>query len=144
MLAALRPQLRPGDEIVVVDDHSTDRTAAVAVASGARVVAAPPLPAGWTGKRAACWTGADGHDRTGRCASSTPTPGWPPGALDRLVSAPWPAAARLVSVQPWHDVPSIGRAAERLFNVVALMGTGVATPTARPRPAPRGRSGRCC
>jgi dolichol-phosphate mannosyltransferase len=37
-------------EVLVVDDHSTDDTAAVARAHGARVLPAPPLPAGWVGK----------------------------------------------------------------------------------------------
>lgn len=37
-------------EVIVVDDHSTDDTAAVAHASGARVVPAADLPPGWAGK----------------------------------------------------------------------------------------------
>jgi dolichol-phosphate mannosyltransferase len=37
-------------EVLVVDDHSTDATAAVAAAHGARVLPAPPLPEGWVGK----------------------------------------------------------------------------------------------
>jgi dolichol-phosphate mannosyltransferase len=37
-------------EVIVVDDGSTDATAAVAASAGARVVAAAPLPAGWAGK----------------------------------------------------------------------------------------------
>jgi dolichol-phosphate mannosyltransferase len=37
-------------EVLVVDDHSTDATAAVAAEHGARVLAAPALPAGWVGK----------------------------------------------------------------------------------------------
>ncbi len=40
-LAALARQSRPADEIVVVDNASTDETAAVARAAGARVVAEP-------------------------------------------------------------------------------------------------------
>lgn len=44
--------------VVVVDDHSSDRTAEDARAAGAEVVAAPPLPPGWLGKPHACWTGA--------------------------------------------------------------------------------------
>jgi cellulose synthase/poly-beta-1,6-N-acetylglucosamine synthase-like glycosyltransferase len=37
-LAGLRPQLRPGDRLLVVADNCTDRTAAVARAAGAEVV----------------------------------------------------------------------------------------------------------
>jgi dolichol-phosphate mannosyltransferase len=37
-------------EVVVVDDGSSDATARVARAAGARVIDGAPLPAGWTGK----------------------------------------------------------------------------------------------
>lgn len=49
MVAALKQQ---GDDlaIVVIDDQSSDATAAIASAAGARVVAGRPLPAGWAGK----------------------------------------------------------------------------------------------
>ncbi|RPI74276.1 MAG: glycosyltransferase, partial [Desulfobacteraceae bacterium] len=45
-------------EVLVVDDHSTDRTAAVALERGARVIPAQPLPPEWTGKTWACHQGA--------------------------------------------------------------------------------------
>ncbi len=48
-------------EVVVLDDHSTDRTAAVVAELAAkdprvRLHAAPPLPEGWCGKQHACYT----------------------------------------------------------------------------------------
>ena len=62
----LRAQQYPGRlELVVVDDNSTDRTAAIARQAagdrdGFRIVSAGDLPAGWTGKSHACWQGACG------------------------------------------------------------------------------------
>jgi glycosyltransferase involved in cell wall biosynthesis len=45
-------------EIIVVDDHSADATAAIAVKFPVRVITADPLPAGWSGKCNAAWNGA--------------------------------------------------------------------------------------
>ncbi|HVB90341.1 MAG TPA: glycosyltransferase, partial [Beijerinckiaceae bacterium] len=64
-LASLTAQSCSGarPSIVVVDDHSSDATAAiVAAAAGAdpcvRLMRAPSLPPGWTGKSHACWIAA--------------------------------------------------------------------------------------
>src|ERR1035441_1762751 len=46
-------------ELIVVDDHSTDRTAEIARGfPGVTVVGADKLEAGWTGKASAIWTAA--------------------------------------------------------------------------------------
>ena len=46
-------------EVVVVDDHSTDRTQEIAASfAGVRVIEAGPLPEGWTGKNNAVTAGA--------------------------------------------------------------------------------------
>ncbi len=50
--------LAPWRRVLVVDDHSGDRTAEEARAAGAESLPAPPLPRGWLGKPHACWTGA--------------------------------------------------------------------------------------
>jgi glycosyltransferase involved in cell wall biosynthesis len=46
-------------ELLVVNDHSTDRTREVAAGfSGATLLSAPDLPKGWMGKANAAWAGA--------------------------------------------------------------------------------------
>ncbi len=59
-LDTLLAQTYPDLEVLVVEDGSTDRTKEVIDARAPRVrrVDPPPLPAGWTGKNWACWTGA--------------------------------------------------------------------------------------
>jgi 4,4'-diaponeurosporenoate glycosyltransferase len=134
LLASLTAQLGLGDELVVVDDDSADATAAVAAAHGARVVAAPALEPGWTGKAHACAVGAD--------VTAAPVVAFvdadvvvASGALDRLVRA---AAARpdaLVTVQPWHDMRRPYEQLSVPFTIVAGIGTGLAAPWgARMRP----------
>jgi 4,4'-diaponeurosporenoate glycosyltransferase len=52
-----RSQERPW-QVFVVDDGSTDETAAVATRYGAKAITSAPLPEGWTGKTWACHQGA--------------------------------------------------------------------------------------
>ncbi len=119
----------PEVEVIVVDDHSTDATTAiVAEHSDVRLLSAPDLPEGWTGKCWACHHGAIAAsgatlvfmDADVRLA---------PGALHDIV-AEREAAGGLLSVQPWHDVDRPYERLSALFNVGALM--GAAAGSARP------------
>jgi len=83
-IAALATQDYPEQavEVVIVDDSSSDDTAAAASAAAAedrrfRVMAAGPLPAGWTGKANACWRGATATESEWLCfldADTVPAP----------------------------------------------------------------------
>ena len=100
-VASLAAQAYPGRfEIVVVDDASTDATAARARAAGAeRVVAAGPRPAGWVGKT---WALARGV----AAAGDAPEFLWfsdadvvhPPDVVARLVAKAEAEARVLVSL----------------------------------------------
>ena len=126
LLPVLSTQLRPGDELVVVDDHSTDETSQVAASLGAQVVHPPDLPDGWLGKPHACWTGATSTTAPLLLfvdADVRPAP----DLLDR-VALEWsrdPGA--VVSLQPWHQTGSWVEQASLLANVTALMGSGAFT-----------------
>ncbi len=58
-LRSLIGQAGPTYEVIVVDDHSSDGTRAVAEGFPITVIEADSLPEGWTGKCNACWSGAE-------------------------------------------------------------------------------------
>jgi len=109
-------------EVIVVNDGSTDATAAVGVRFGAHVVAAPPPPSGWLGKPWACQVGAERATGTMLLFLDADTV-LAPDALERLVFE-HATGGGLVSVQPFHET---GRPVEDLSaipNTVAMMGVG--------------------
>ncbi len=140
LLASLAGQLGPADELVVVDDHSSDGTTAKAVAAGSRVLAAPALPGGWTGKCWACWTGVQSTRGATLLFLDADTT-LAPGGLARLRNE-HRRHPGLLSVQPDHLTV---RPYERLsapFNIIGMMGVDAFTPLGE-RLTPRGAFGPC-
>ena len=120
LLPNLRSALRDGDEIIVVDDESTDNTSTVAQSHGAVVVCSTSLPVGWAGKSHACWLGAsraandtliflDADVRLGM------------RAVDDLASLSEFHPQAVVSVMPWHRTVAFVEQLSMMFNVVSSM-----------------------
>jgi 4,4'-diaponeurosporenoate glycosyltransferase len=128
LLEALAAQEPAVSQVVVVDDHSTDDTAALAAASGATVLAAPALPAGWTGKTWAAWCGAQSvlaDEVVFLDADTRPQSDF----VARLVQERRYRGG-VVSVQPYHRMHRVGERLAAYFNVLSVMGSGIATPVA--------------
>jgi glycosyltransferase involved in cell wall biosynthesis len=87
-------------EIIVVDDHSTDRTRAIALSFPAvRVIEAGPLPDGWTGKNNAVVTGA--REARGQWLLFTDADTVHlPGSLARALAEAQESKAELLSYSP--------------------------------------------
>lgn len=130
LLRPLVAQRRPGDRIVVVDDHSGDGTARVARAFDVDVMTPPEPTDGWLGKPNACWHGASMTDQPViMFLDADVRPG--PTLLDDLVAAVDTAPDAVVSMQPWHRMETVGEQPSLLCNVTALMGSGAFTPIPR-------------
>jgi len=132
LLDSLSAQSAPPVEVVVVDDHSSDATSAVALAGGARVLGAPPLPEGWLGKPWACHCGAEiavGDLLVFLDADVVLAP----DALARIV-AEWASSSGLVSVQPRHEPLRAYEQLSAVCNLVAMMGTGAFSGPPRSEP----------
>jgi 4,4'-diaponeurosporenoate glycosyltransferase len=140
LLASLRVQsLRP-EEVLVVDDHSEDDTAAVADAGGARVLRSAPLPPGWLGKPWACWQGALHAAREVLVFLDADTELEADG-LRRIVST-WAERRGLVSVWPYHRMRRAYEQLSAFFHVVIMASMRAFTPLG-PRLAPLGAFGPC-
>ena len=120
LLHALRQSQAEGAQwdIIVADDSSTDGSAALAVAAGAKVLSVSP-PSGWNGKAWACQCGAEaasGDVLVFLDADTRPAPGF----VERLASYA-SAHQAMVSVQPSHRPDQAYEQLSLVCNVVALM-----------------------
>ncbi len=123
LLAALTAQTLRPDEVIVIDDHSSDGTAAVARQAAAdlpiQVVELPPLPSGWCGKTWALHHGvlaSSGELLVFLDADTEPAPAF----LERLLGR-HAIDDGLVSVQPYHRTERPYEQLSLLFNLVGLM-----------------------
>jgi 4,4'-diaponeurosporenoate glycosyltransferase len=141
LLRSLQRQTLSPHEILVIDDHSVDDTAAVARALGATVIPGQALPEGWTGKTWACWQGAE-HATGGTLVF-----------LDADVRLEEPDGLAclaetheqqrgLLTAQPYHLTIRAYETLSAVFNIVLMAGLNAFTPWGEAL-APSGAFGPC-
>jgi len=109
-------------EIIVVDDHSSDGTGAVAKAMGAKVVVPSPLPRGWLGKPWAARAGS--MTATGDVLLFTDADTMhSPSSLGHALRCLDATGADLVSVVPQHIPAAFWEKLQGLFQVLILIAT---------------------
>jgi 4,4'-diaponeurosporenoate glycosyltransferase len=119
LLQSLRDQSVTPREIIVVNDGSTDATAALAKQFGAAVIDSAPLPAGWRGKTWACHQGAAAARGSTLLFLDADT--WfEPGGLERMLRIPCDGA---LSIAPYHAVQDLYENLSLFFNVSMIAGT---------------------
>jgi len=119
LLQSLAAQAVQPREILVVDDCSSDNTAAIAGEMGATVIPSQPLPDGWRGKTWACHQGA--LTAQGERLLFMDADTWlEPGALQRLLAIRHDGA---LSVVPYHAVRKPYEDLSLFFNLCMSAGT---------------------
>jgi 4,4'-diaponeurosporenoate glycosyltransferase len=122
LLKSLKIQIKAYDEIIVVDDHSEDKTATIAEQEGAKVIKSKQMPPGWTGKTWACYQGA--QSATGKTLlfldADTVIEN---GGLDRIINY-YDEIGGVLSIQPYHKMKKPYEQLSAFFNLVLMAAMG--------------------
>lgn len=119
-------QTPPPAEVIVLDDHSEDATAAIAVSSANgnptfKLICGKPLPAGWMGKNWACHQLAEAA-RGQILVFTDADVRWQPGSLAALVQQMDALDADLFTVWPTQTTVTWGERLTVPLMALAVMG----------------------
>lgn len=139
LLDSLAHQTLPALEVIVADDGSSDGTARVAAAAGARVIVPGAKPPGYTGKTWPCRRGAEAARGELLVFLDADTRLEPEG-LARLAATHARQGGGLLSVEPHHETRRAHEQLSAYFNLLRAASVGGFGPLA---PAPHGAFGPC-
>lgn len=125
LLNSLSGQLSSQDEVIVVDDHSEDRTKAVAEKSAVKVLESLPTPEGWVGKTWACFQGArisSGEILVFLDADTV----LEKNGLEKIIET-YVEKDGALSIQPYHKMRNLYEQLSAFFNIIAMAGMGTFT-----------------
>ena len=125
LLRSLEGQLSSEDEVIVVDDHSEDRTKAVAEKSGVKVLESLPTPEGWIGKTWACSQGASmasGEILVFLDADTVLEKNGLKNIIETYVERDG-----VLSIQPYHKMRNLYEQFSAFFNIVMMAAIGAFT-----------------
>ncbi|KAF5088773.1 4,4'-diaponeurosporenoate glycosyltransferase [anaerobic digester metagenome] len=113
-------------EIICVDDGSSDDTASIATAAGAKLITAAPRPAGWLGKAWACQQGGEAATGTLLLFLDADVRLSPAG-IGKLLKAQQ-RSGQVVSVMPYHRILKSWEALSLFFNCLQMGANGLGLP----------------
>ncbi|BBJ28642.1 glycosyltransferase [Athalassotoga saccharophila] len=119
LLGSLKDQSIQIDEIIVVDDQSTDRTFSIARTFGVDVIQVEDLPDGWTGKSNACWRGYK-HSTGDILIFLDADVTLSKNAIKSLLKVHQKYGG-LISIQPWHNAVRVHEKLSATFNIIVMM-----------------------
>jgi 4,4'-diaponeurosporenoate glycosyltransferase len=125
LLNSLSGQLTSDDEVIVVDDHSEDRTKAVAERSAVKVLESLPTPEGWLGKAWACYQGAriaSGEILVFLDADTVLEKNGLKNIIETYVEKDG-----VLSIQPYHKMRNLYEQLSAFFHIVMMAGMGTFT-----------------
>ncbi|MFC1970513.1 glycosyltransferase [Chloroflexota bacterium] len=125
LLRSLEGQLSSEDEVIVVDDHSEDRTKAVAEKSGVKLLESLPTPEGWIGKTWACSQGArmaSGEILVFLDADTVLEKNGLKNIIETYVERDG-----VLSIQPYHKMRNLYEQFSAFFNIVMMAAIGAFT-----------------
>ncbi|GAB3056863.1 glycosyltransferase [Salinicoccus sesuvii] len=122
LLGTLQEQNLQPFEVLVVDDHSTDDTVAIAKSFGTTVLRNESKVDG-AGKSAACWYGVEHSSGQWLLFLDADTRFEGPDSLSNLLNLYKQRGARgILSLQPFHRIEDMYENLSAIFNVIVVVG----------------------